>query len=818
MDVPGTPQQMLEGEEVATSSSPPMNEQALPDRLSAIPSPSIYVAPLALRPKVPSAIPQREDECFPPLEQYTPTREPPDPAKQIMASRPRKWVPFDFTAPAETTTTSTDDNGGADYYDLSGSRGFDETTTNNDMHGVSSGRRLDVRNASYDAFESPRFGHGIMALPTMESASPSTKQFTSTMRDLASVEFDRKYIDSYQRPFRYACWATKPSKQEIEQAMAALDRAATPRHILKPGEDSFDPLEWSSGLPSTATSPSHSPEPVTIKPQPLTYTTVGSVVNPNVVPQFSAPNRIQREGANRRPLHTLLGTPRYEPMIQTRPATASLPPLNMANSMQYAQQIARSPIRIATSTSSASSASGRSPHPIINNNPGPLGKQEEIALMRNLLLNELHRRSDNVAEETESPAVSKKHSTSATLPSRSIYTVKDLIDEHNRSNSVPGSVQGLEKMQTLQRLAKFDNPMKELAIARLREFSVLKSENTDSPSGLKPQEILLQSQIGMSKSSTPSNNTGELDLGYKFPPPGLAPPSTTPSNQSLTRVPSQPTPTPIRPRYPEPLTAGPPGQRQFPSQTSTSFSEAWGEYGQQAYNPYGSGVAASPWGAGYSYYPPAQSAFLPTHAGNCNSKLVDTIDIPTAAKYYVGGYPSDMSGYYKPISEENTRLIQESPETLLPKAVKDARRDAQTTHMIFEGQRRYNQMNADDYFTELVGFKAFDDAKKENPYGVIGPPKKKHLSPVETKPITEEEFKKKSIPELVVPMLEASWGTLAGYRSVNCPGSNSDMSNYTNSQDYHIDPEEEGNKSFFGEDWGKPLKRSTVEASAGWDE
>ncbi|PMD39259.1 hypothetical protein L207DRAFT_635204 [Hyaloscypha variabilis F] len=600
--------------------------------------------------------------------------------------------------------------------------------------------------------------------------------------------------------------------------MAALERAVAPRHILKPGEDSFDPLEWSSGLPSTASSPSHSPEPVTVKPQPLTYTTVGSVVNPNVVPQFSAPNRIQREGANRRPLHTLLGTPRYEPMIQTRPAAASLPPLNMANSMQYAQQIARSPNRIATSTPSASSSSGRSPHQMISNTSGPLGKQEEIALMRNLLLNDLHELPGNVAWGTGSPATSKKHTTSTTLPARGVYTVKDLIDEHNRSNSVPGSVQGLEKMQTLQRLAKFDNPMKELAITRLREFSILKSDNGNSSSPLTPQEMLLQSQIGMSKSSNSDNNTGELDLGYKFPPPGLAQPATTASTHSSIKAPSQSASAPVRRGYPEPLTAGPPGQRQLPSQHPASFSEAWGEYGQQAYSHYGSAIAASSWGAGYGYYPPTQPTFLPAHAGNCNSKLVDTIDFTTVAKYYTSGYPSDMNYYCKPISEENARLMQEGPANLLPKAVKDARRDTQTNKMIFEGQRRYNQMNADDYFTELVGFKALEDAKKENPYGVIGPPKKKHLSEVEIKPLSEEEVQKKSIPELVVPMLEATWGTLAGYRSVNCPGSNSDLSKYTTSPDYHIDPEEEGNTSFFGEDWGKPLKRSTLKANAGWDE
>jgi hypothetical protein len=669
--------------------------------------------------------------------------------------------------------------------------------------------------------EPPRADHGTMELPIADTTPRSDVNSTFTalsMSDLIAAGHIRPLCirKGPQTPPPLIPYATKPSKHETYQAMGLCDRAAAPRHILKPGEDSFDPLEWSSDLPSTAASPDHSPEPVSIKPQPLTYTTVGSVVNPNVVPQFSAPNRIQREGANRRPLHTLLGTPRYEPMVQTRAPAASLPALNMANSMHYAQQIARSPVHM--TTSSTSSTSGRSPLPTISNMPGPLAKQEELALLRNLLLNELQERPGNIPEGTGSPNASKKHTSSATLPLGGIYTVKEFIDDHNRSNSVPGSVQGLEKMQTLQRLAKFDNPMQQLAKNRLSLFSILKLENAGNSNGLTPQEMLLQSHIGMSNSSTPSNNTGELDLGYKFPPPGLAAPSTTQYSQSLARNLSQSTPAPARRGCPEPLTAGPPGQRQYPSQPSTSHSELWGDYGTQPYNNYGAGVTASPWGTGYNYQPPAQPEFFPAHAGNVKSKVVDTIDYTAAAKYYSsGGYPADMNAYHQPLSEENARLMEEGPVNLLPKAVKDARRDAKTTNFLFEGQRRYTQMSALDYFQELADLQNYDNTKKENPYGVIGPPKKKQLSSVEPKPITDEEIKKMPIPELLAPALESTWGTLAGYRSVNCPGSNNELSKFVCSPESLIDPEEEGNRSLFGEDWGKPVKRSAVDANAGWD-
>ena len=126
-------------------------------------------------------------------------------------------------------------------------------------------------------------------------------------------------------------------------------------------------------------------------------------------------------------------------------------------------------------------------------------------------------------------------------------------------------------------------------------------------------------------------------------------------------------------------------------------------------------------------------------------------------------------------------------------------------------------MNADDYFKDLINLRSYNDAKKENPFGAIGPPKKKPLPPVEPTPITDEEIKKKPIPELVPPALESSWGALAGYRSVDCPGSNNDLSKLTAAPEWQIDAEEEGNKSYFGEDWGKPVKRSAVDASAGLD-
>jgi hypothetical protein len=151
----------------------------------------------------------------------------------------------------------------------------------------------------------------------------------------------------------------------------------------------------------------------------------------------------------------------------------------------------------------------------------------------------------------------------------------------------------------------------------------------------------------------------------------------------------------------------------------------------------------------------------------------------------------------------------EGPSKLLPKEARDARREEATTTWYFNGQRRYNLMTPDDYMKELEVAKDYYEEKQTNPFGAIGPPKKKILPPVEPKPLSEEEIKKKPITELVPPALESSWGALAGYSANNVPGSNSDLSRLMNPPDWQIDPENEGNKSYFGEDWGKPPKGST---------
>lgn len=642
----------------------------------------------------------------------------------------------------------------------------------------------------------------------------STSRFTQpALHRSVSAGFDH-IPDVYPRtPYPSVPYSTKPSKTETDQAMAHLGQTNPPSHLRKPGEDAFDSLEWDSDLLPTP-APDNSPESITIKPQPVAYTTVGSLVNPNIVPQFSAPNRIQREGANRRPLLPLLGNSRqYDSMLQPR---GPPPPLSMANSMHYAQQIARSPVHLTTPPPPTTSS--RSPR--VPTSADKLTTDEEVILLR-LLSREPQERSGNVMVDSSSPSATKKHSFITAAPSRQLSSVQEQVEEeaHVRSNSAPGIIQGLEKMQTLQRLAKFVNPMQERAKSRLSEFSVNKSQTTGktvgNPSGLTAREMLLRSQIGMSKTpSAPDNGEGELDRSYKFPPPGF--PATTQANPLTTGYStslSQTTSASARPGYPEPLTAGPPGgQRPYnqpSSLPSTNYQELWSTgYASQPYNPFGNAAASSPWGNQYTYQPPTQPELVPVHLGNTKTQIVDTMDPNSASKYYAAGWPTDMNGNYnyQSISEENARHMEEGPFHLLPKEVKDARRAAETTELWSTGQQRYG-LNADDFTKEL-------EDKKKNPFGPIGPPKKKTLPPVELKPVTVEEIKKKPIPELVLPALDNGFGTLLGYRASDLPRTNCDLSRLVQSSERYIDADAEGCKTLFGEDWGPPVKGS---ANTSWD-
>lgn len=594
----------------------------------------------------------------------------------------------------------------------------------------------------------------------------------------------------------------------------------TYQRILKPGEDAFDSLEWDPEMPSLP-SPANSPEPVTVKPQPIavTYTTVGSLVNPNAVPQFTAPNRIQREGANRRPLMSILAGGQYESILQAR---GPPPPLSRSNSMHYAQQLGRSPVQYSGNASAGSACAARSTPSSIE----IAKKKEAEKTAYHYTYQPLHEHVENVGNVengTGSSGPSKKHSSSnPILPTAAsasqVYSVGELMEEeaHVRSTSLPGPIQGLEKMQTLQRLAKFSNPLQQLAITRLSEFSVIKTAE--------------ESQRGVSNGNLTdalAKEQDELDRGYKFPPPGLPGPSTTlPKHSAGSYSMSQSASANARPGYPQPLTAGPPGQRQYNMSSVTSTSDYRELFpsaeGSQSYQTYGGFANSSPWGqstsqpaiSGYTSAP-VQPEFFNAHTGHCNSELYDTIDPIMAAKYYPSGYAADFGVNYLSTSEEAALHMAEGPEHMRSKKARDARREMKTVEMFETGQRRFHSMNADSYVGELEEMKMTETVAKANPFGAIGPPSKKILPPIRPTPMSNDTVQKKAVSELITPVLDSTFGNLASYAVSNLDGSNNRHSRFVEPHPSLVDSQAERNASLYGEDWGAPPKRSKAST---WDD
>ncbi|KAE8444358.1 hypothetical protein EG329_000668 [Mollisiaceae sp. DMI_Dod_QoI] len=573
------------------------------------------------------------------------------------------------------------------------------------------------------------------------------------------------------------------------------------RRASRPGEDAFDSLDWDPDLPS-AKSPDESPEPVPLKPQRVAYTTVGSLVNPNVVPQFAAPNRIQREGANRRPLMSLLQGLQEHPTYRRGPP----PPLNMSNSMHYAQQLsARVP----------NAENAHPSHPFPQNSrstpaPAEMATQEQQSIAmpqptaptlsqqeKDILMLQYGTYPGRTATTSDAPSPFKR-SALPMLTEHQVFNLKELYDEETRRriSAAHGAVQGLEKMQTLQRLAKFDNPMQQHARNRLSEFSVTRTQ----------------------MSST--NPTGELNQNYQFPPPGIANPTARQFNPLLAAVDRAfptPSPQPTRPPgYPQPLTAGPPGQRQAPATSILSNTAQQGEWdGSAWYNSTGTHQANNPWGYQHAAQIPSagQASVVPVADLDYNNiyasvKVVDTLPPHEVEKYFPNGWPSNMTGQYTALSDNVRHEMDDASVEPTPEQ-RAARAEKERDDFFYHGQRRMWAMSPDDYMEELS---ARAEARK-NGFGPIAPPRKKFTESVIPKKITIEEMNAMSVGDACAPMLDAAFGTLLALHDEG-PDSSKNLSGFGKVDPDLIDPEPNGNNSLFGEDWGVPPKMQTGASSS----
>ncbi|KAK0112459.1 hypothetical protein ONS96_001697 [Cadophora gregata f. sp. sojae] len=596
-------------------------------------------------------------------------------------------------------------------------------------------------------------------------------------------------------------------------------------------DDVFDSVDWDPEMPK-GPSLTSSPEPIPLDPKPVAYTTVGSRVDPSAVPQFSAPNRIQREGANRRPVPLS--------MMQSRQFDGGFygqqrgppPPLNMSNSMQYAQQLGRNPASImpssAGSQSSGSTMSrsisgqmaepasdyGQSDYGRVDGGLRELTEREEKSLAQQLNIQTKFSYENSSYDEEPKPLFKI---TTAGDENRNPYSVRELLDDDSRrrSNSYQGSLQGMDRMQTLQRLSKFENPMQEACRTRLAELS-LKGKPANGSSTLTPYDIAVRDQKPAAPSDESSldkliasmntGGTGELNRSYQFPPPGLVTPRANPLLAAFNNTASQPAFVPARPPgYPQPLTAGPPRRSAFPPGMGQVGALQSASQTQQASVPVGGAKSKS-----------LMSTNLPkatiSSYGNANSMggpplLIENRSYPSTAiydtltaqeammKYYPNGLPPDFSHKWNPISEENRKLIGEASQ--LTAQEQSATKLKEHEDWFYQGQRRFVTMKGQDYIEELEM-----RSKCTDRFGNIGPPRRINhpVIPVE---ITPEQAKNISISEAAIPILDASFGTLLAYAEAS-NSSRSRLSKFVTPAKHLVDTSPTGNDSSFGEDWGPP--------------
>jgi hypothetical protein len=618
---------------------------------------------------------------------------------------------------------------------------------------------------------------------------------------------------------------TLSTEGRTNDAMANLTQSFNTIRTAEHINDDFESLEWDPDLPE-APVPPHSPQPATTNPQPVAYTTVGSIINPNATPQFTAPNRIQRDGSGRRPLLPLVQGRHHDSIFQHR----SHLPLGMQSSMQYTQQVAPSPNRYNLSYTPPPNltSSSRSAHqhiPLLTEQENNiLAQVQGIAVPRMLSGNHM----DSSATHTPSNKLLLTV-TDTTQPSS--CSVIDLEEEDlGQFTNIQSSVQGLEKMQTLQRLSKFDNPMQSLALSRLSEFSVAKSKGLaptlDNPAVAVEELLRLkhQSLAGTSsKAETASQKPGELNRTFQFPPSGFVGSSTTQTNPlfgafSPSTMTSSEDPALRRPGHPAPLTAGPPGQRQLQGavyKPSISHSDSFwvSDPRPSVFNPFGAahGQPSSVWPDAVNiepFQPHIPQSIVPPHdGGGCNSSLVDTVSIPVASKYYPGGFPSDMTGRVVPLTHLAQKEMEQISNDLECQTAEDdelAKKAEELDNWFYGGQRRLAAMSAVDHIRE------HEERQREagNPLGPKGQSYRKFFPTIQNKPLSVEESNKMTTADAAAPLLDAAFGSLLSYASnINAPDTGKVLSRFENSQAWHIDTSTNGNSSFYGEDWGPPPRR-----------
>ncbi|KAH8601917.1 hypothetical protein B0O99DRAFT_589084 [Bisporella sp. PMI_857] len=572
----------------------------------------------------------------------------------------------------------------------------------------------------------------------------------------------------------------------------------------------FDVINWkeSGSIPR----PEDSPEPVTATLEKVTYNTVGSIIDPKAVPQFTAPNRIQREGSGRRPLLGIIpgGNRHNENYYQTRNHSQHL---NVQNSMHYSKQFSQSPVN-------ANFIHNQTPNPSYSSYSA---RSTRSGTARPRMLSATHLDTESISDPGHNEFLSlalrerlmcqSEEDEDFPLGMRGLQPGCMAFDSRARVEAAEDNTlynfdqapfHAHVKMQTLQRLAKFTNPMQTLAQNRLSELAIAKAQEvTFSPKD--PQtaiEMLLRNKLSSSSSSysiTTSTETGqgELDRAYKFPPAGSEESSTLRSNPLygiLSNVAAEEASSAPPARGPQPLTAGPPGQRQFHPISRFGVNQIEGPYAYAGipYNAPLGDLNPSMLKPFVPHIKPPGDFANPAYV-TWKPAYTDTLCRTDAMKYYLNGLGDVNVGAveFRELTASEKVMMARRDRLTPEERAKILRKENKIDH--YEGQRRIGMSYSDfynEYAEKLAAMHAGETSR---------PPRPSPLEVIKkTNPVTIEEMNSKPLHEVAAPLLEILYGSMLRNREPE----KLRMSRWVRPDDRYIDSSEEGGNTSFGEDWG----------------
>lgn len=454
------------------------------------------------------------------------------------------------------------------------------------------------------------------------------------------------------------------TKHRLEAIMARID-------------DLFDVEEWNPSLPAESIR-SDSPEPLKASPQRVTYNTVGSVAKNNEVPKFSPPVRIQREGAARRmgipltPNHNLdnyYGRNHQHGLGNGYPHQMHAERFSRSASQQHSQRsfdtsgMEKSNMQDFENSSSFDNSSSDRAAAHSGNFPGTPQRPHE-------------RTPDNSVNDTSSYQPS--------LPG----LVKD---QGIGSNPVlPGSstYAGLNKMQTLQRLAQFNNPAQAFAKTRLAKLKPVNMQEDPVNAVRHGHELSQSPSTVQQRNKDDALQYGSEDSFYKNESQGRAAQPLGPNNDDRLHDTQRHSHNiqgggDVPPAYPRPLTAGPPGQRwqagtrqRLSNKLAPSLEHSRSEDkpqhisqtdGRLAWDPVQhqngdnfqrENLHLWPTGVGLTSQHPTHSF---SSAVTADSNIRETLSVTEMAKYFPGGSPHgfNLRGAYKPLDAGEGKFLHE---------------------------------------------------------------------------------------------------------------------------------------------------------------